>query len=190
MVLVQTYIFDKDNFLIMPGIFSLSLFLSMVILHGMVGLDANHKLIKSLLKVTRSYIVISTIFDYVLIDQGCIYQGTVGHKIMRLVWRDWIDLKITGGGFLNREYLCLTLWAVGMGWVCNETPCYWFYYLTISNIAVYLFTIMEYYSEIRKNALTKSIWVWSISYIFILNSNIICSVWQHDNEVMCVTLRH
>ena len=98
MALVQTYIFDQDKFIIIPGIFFLLLFLRMRIINGIVGWDENYVLIKELLKVTRGSIVISTICDYVLMDQGGVYQGTVEHRIMNLVWRYWFNLKIMGKG--------------------------------------------------------------------------------------------
>ena len=52
----------------------------MEIRHRVGGLDANGVLRKSLLKVTRGYIVMSVTYVYVLVDQGGIFQITDGKK--------------------------------------------------------------------------------------------------------------
>ena len=70
MVLVKTYIFDRDKFIILSGRISLLLFLRMKKIHGMVGWDENGVLINALLKVTWASIVIITIRYYVLMYQG------------------------------------------------------------------------------------------------------------------------
>ena len=63
----------------------------------MVGWDENDVLIKALPRVTWCSIVFNAICDYVLMDKGGINQGNFRHKMMRLVERDWMNLKITGG---------------------------------------------------------------------------------------------
>ena len=126
MALVQTYIFDQDKFIIMPGIFYLLLCLRIGIIHEMVGWDENDVLIKALPRVTWCSIVFNAICDYVLMDKEGIHQITVGHKILQLEERYLMSIKITEWEYLNSGDSYLILWAVRMEWIFNTTPCDWF----------------------------------------------------------------
>ena len=107
MVIIQTYLFDQDEIIIMQWRFSLLVFINIGIIHRMVGWYAKYVWIKALLKVTRGSIVIRKLCEYVLMDKRIKYQETNGHKMMRLIRRYETDLNTTGGwGYWNgREFL-------------------------------------------------------------------------------------